>query len=215
MKVNICIGNTIAKALVDSGSVCTITIKILATAVVSDCKESFWVRSPEMHELKTFSNCLIKTIGVIKTSVKCNSWVATGVNVTVVEYGHRPIIGRYLFPQLGLSLTQTKQVSNVDQNQCFIKKQIAFDFPGLISRINKSLKYSVKSMFHKEFTPTHQKGGRVPIYLQPLVNEELKKLLDEKHFIKLIRVSDKYFISPIVITVKRDKTVKIALDSKI
>ena len=109
---------------------------------------------------------------MIKTSIKCNDWVATGVNVKVVEDGHRPIIRRDLFPQLGLSLTQTKQVANINQNQCLIKKQIAFDFPGLFSRIGKSLKHSVKSMFHKNFTPTHQKGRRVPINLQPLVNDE-------------------------------------------
>ena len=66
-----------------------------------------------------------------------------------------------------------------------------------------------------EFTPTHQKGRRVPINLQPLVNIELKKLLDEKHIIKLNSCSDKNFISPIVITVITDKTVKLALDSKI
>ena len=156
VSLNICIGNTSTKDLVDSASLRTINNKSLATAVVSDCKESFWVQSPEMHELKTFSNYLIKTIGVIKTSAKCNDWVATGVNVTVVEDGHRPIIGRDLFPQLGLSLTQTKQAANVDQNHCLIKKQIAFDLPGLIAVIGKSLKHSVKSMFHKDFTPTHQ-----------------------------------------------------------
>ena len=150
---------------------------------------------------------------MIKTSIKCNDWVATGVNVTVVEDGHRPIIGRDLFPKLSFSLTQTKQVANVDKNQCLIKKQIALDFPGLISRIGKSLKNSVKSTFLKHFTPTHQKG--VPINLQPLVNDELKKILAEKHIIKLNSCSDKNFISPIVITVKKDKTVKLALDSKI
>ena len=88
-------------------------------------------------------------------------------------------------------------------------------FPGLISRIGKSLKHSVKSIFHNNFTPTHQKGRRVPINLQLLVNDELKKLLAEKQVIKLNSCSDKNFISPIVITVKRDKTVKLALDSKI
>ena len=190
VNLNSRIGKTSTKALVDSGSVCTIFNKNLATAVVSDCKECFWVQSPEMHELKTFSNDLIKTIGVIKTSVKCKDWVATGVNVTVVEDGHRPIIGRDLFPQLGLSLTQTKQVANADQNQCLIKKQIAFDFPCLISRIGKSLKHSVKSMFRKDFTPIHRKGRRVLINLQPLVNDELKK-----HTIKLNSCSDKNFIS--------------------
>ena len=132
-----------------------------------------------------------------------------------MEEGHRPIIGRDLFPKLGLSLTQLKQVANNDQNQCLIKKQIAFDFPDLVTPIDNSLKHSVKSTIHKQFTTTHQKGRRFPINLQPLANIELKKLLDEKHIIKLNSCSDKNFISPIVITVKRDKTVKLALESKI
>ena len=106
-----------------------------------------------------------------------------------------------------------KQGANIDQNQCLIKKQIACHFPDLVTRISKSLKHSVKPTFHKEFTPAHQNGVR--INLQPLVNIELKKLLDEKHIIKLNNSSEKNFISPIVITVKRDKTVKLALDSKI
>ena len=215
VNLDICVGNTKTKALVDSGSVCTILNKSLADTVVSECNESYWVQSPEIHDLKIFSNNIIRIVGVINTSIKCNDWIATGVDVTVVEDGHRPIIGRDLFPKLGFSLTQLKQVANFDPNQRLIKKQIAFDFPDLITRIGKSLKHSVKSTFHKEFTPTHQKGRRVPIDLQPLVKIELKKLLDEKHIIKLNICSDKNFISPIVITVKRDKTVKLALGSKI
>ena len=203
VNLNIYIGNTNIKNLGESASVCTINNKILATAVVSDCKEIFGVQSPEMQELKTFSSDLIKTIGVMKTSVRFNDWVATDVNATVVEDGHRPIIGRDLFPQFGLSLTQTKQVAMFDQNQCLIKKQTAFGFPGLISRIGKSLKYSVKSLFHKDFMPTHQKGRRVPINLQPLVNDKPKKLLAGKHIILLNSCSDKNCISPMVFTVKK------------
>ena len=97
VNVNICIGNTNTKALVNSGSVCTIINRSLTKAVVSDFQESFWLQSPKMHELKTFSNDLIKAIGVIKTSVKCNNWVATDVNVTVVEDSRRPKIGRDIF----------------------------------------------------------------------------------------------------------------------
>ena len=145
VNLDICIGNIKTKAFVDSGSVCAIINKSLANTVVSECKGNFWVQSPEMNDLKTFSNDLTKIFGVVKTSIKCKNWVATDVNVTVVEDGHRLIIERDLFPKLGFSLTQTKQVANVDQNQCLIKKQIAFDFPGLISRIGKFFKYSVKS----------------------------------------------------------------------
>ena len=215
VNLDICVGNTTTKALVDSGSVCTIINRRIANAVVSACKESYGVQSPEIHDLKIFSNDIIKISHVINTSIKCNDWIATGIDVTVVEDGHRPIIGLDLFSKLGFSITQLKQVANIDQNQCLIKKQIAFDFPGLTTRIGKCLKHSGKSTFHKQFTTTQQKRRRVPINLQPLVNSELKKLLDEKHIIKLNSCSDKNFISPIVITVKRDKTVKLALDSKI
>ena len=176
VNLDICVANTKTKALVDLGSVCTIINKYLAKTVVSECKGSYWLQSPEMHDLKIFSNDIIKIVGVINTSIQCNDWTATGVDVTVVEDGHRPIIGRDLFSMLGFSLTQMKQVANINQNQCLIKKQIAFEFPGLITRNGKSLNNSVKSAFHKQFTPTHQKGRRVPINLQPLVNAELKKL---------------------------------------
>ena len=173
VNLDIFVGNAKTKALVDSGSVCTIINKSLANAVVSACKESYWVQSPEIHDLKTLTNDIIKISGVINTSIKCNDWLATGVDVTVVEDGHRTIIGRDLFSKLGFSLIQLKQVAKIDQNECLIKKQIAFDFLGLITKIGKSWTHSVKSTFHKQFTPTYQKGRRVSINLQPLVNSEL------------------------------------------
>ena len=136
VNMNIRIGNTKLKALVDSGSVCTIISRNLENPVVLNSQESSWVLSAESQDLKTFSNELMKTICLINTSVKRNDWAAVKVTVTVVEDGQRQIIGRNCFPQLGLLLTQTKQVSIVDHNQCLSKKQIAFVFPGLISRID-------------------------------------------------------------------------------
>ena len=180
LNLDIYVGNTKKKAL-DSGSVCTIINKSLAKTVVSECKGSYCVQSPEMHDLKTFSNDIIKIVGVINTSIQCNDWKATGVDVRVVQDGHRPIVGRDLFSKLGFSLSQLKQVANINQNQCLIKKQIAFHFPGLITKGNgKSLKHSVKSTIPKQFTPTQPMGRRVPVNLKPLVNAELKKLLDKK-----------------------------------
>ena len=43
----------------------------------------------------------------------------------------------------------------------------------------------------------------------------MKKLSEQGHIEKLRECSDKNFISPIVITVKKDKSVKLALDSKV
>ena len=174
-------GNTEKNFFSTFGSVCTIINKILTIAVVLNSKKSYWVQSPDFHDLKIFSNELIKTIGEINTMVKCNDWASKNANVRVVrvvENDHRPIIGRILFAQFGFSLTQSKQVQNINPNQCLIKKQIALDFPGQISKIGKSHKHTVKTTVNKRFTPSHQKGRRVPIKLQPLVNAELKKMLD-------------------------------------
>ena len=55
----------------------------------------------------------------------------------------------------------------------------------------------------------------MPIHLQPKVKIELEKLLNEGHIEKLTSCSDQFFICPIVITVKKDQSIKIALDSKI
>ena len=65
------------------------------------------------------------------------------------------------------------------------------------------------------YTPTHQKGRRFPKKLLDKVSDELKKLSDQGHIEKLNECSDKHFISPIVITVNKDKYVKLALDSKV
>ena len=106
-------------------------------------------------------------------------------------------------------------INQVEQEYWPIKKQIAIDFPDLISRIGKSKVHRVRSKFHKNYTPSHQKGRRVPINLLDKVSDELKKLTEQGHIEKLQECSDKNFISPIVITVKKDKSVKLALDSKI
>ena len=132
--------------------------------------------------------------------------------------GHRPLLGRDLFPALGLSIQQSnnqKTVNQVDREYCPIKKQIATDFPDLISRIGKSKLHTVRSKFHRNYTPSHHKGRCVPINLLDKVSDELKNLLEQVHIEILRQSSDKNIISPSVITVKKDKSVKLALDSKV
>ena len=140
------------------------------------------------------------------------------MEIQVVTDGHRPLLGRDLFPALGLSIQQSnnqKTVIQVDHEYCPIKKQIATDFPDLISRIGKSKVHTVRSKFHQNYTPLHQKGRRVRTNLLDKVSDELKKLSEQGHIEKLQECSDKNFISPIVITVKKDQSVNLALDSKV
>ena len=47
------------------------------------------------------------------------------------------------------------------------------------------------------------------------MSEELERLQTEGHIEKLSSCSDEHFVSPIVITVKKDQSIKLALDSKV
>ena len=75
--------------------------------------------------------------------------------------------------------------------------------------------HTVNSKFHRNYRVTHQKRRKVPIHLQQKATIELKEFLNEEHIENLTNCSDQFFISPIVITVKRDQSIKIALDLKI
>ena len=68
--------------------------------------------------------------------------------------------------------------------------------------------------FFENLTPIQEKGRRVPISLQEKVDTEIDKLLKQGHIEKLTECSDKYFVSPIVTTVKKDGSVKLALESR-
>ena len=61
---------------------------------------------------------------------------------------------------------------------------------------------------------TEQKGRRISIHLQNQVDNEINKLQKEGHIEKVGKIQDDVFIQPTVITVKKDTSVKIALDAR-
>ena len=130
------------------------------------------------------------------------------------------IIGRNLLPRIGIKQIRDKQTQRVltvqrsNESNHEIKQWARDNVQQLCVRIGKSKHRVMKTQFNKDFEPVQQKGRRIPIHLQERVEAELNKLIDQKHIIKLDKCSDKQFISSIVITVKKDQTVKLALDSK-
>ena len=55
---------------------------------------------------------------------------------------------------------------------------------------------------------TQQKGRRIPRQLQDQVDMEIKNLLEQGHIEKVDTIKDAVFIQPVVITVKKDSSVK-------
>ena len=59
-----------------------------------------------------------------------------------------------------------------------------------------------------------QKGRPIPIHLQDQVANELKRLIENGYLKTVAEITEDCFVSPAVITVKIDKSIKIALDSR-
>ena len=88
------------------------------------------------------------------------------------------------------------------------------EFPQLLSRKGRFQNYVVRSKFQPNFQAKQHKGRRIPLALQQRVAAELDRLISEGHVERLQGCTGDQFISPIVKTVKRDGSLKLALDSK-
>ena len=72
------------------------------------------------------------------------------------------------------------------------------------------VRYSVEERHQAHIT----KGTPVPIHFQKNVREELEKFIKSGHIEKADETTENCFISPAVITIKKDKSFKMALDSR-
>ena len=131
-------------------------------------------------------------------------------------------MGKDFLAKLRITLNATKNtgknvnlISQLQTEKSIIKiKWVLQKYPHLCKRLGCSKNHIAKPIFKTEYTPSQHKGRRVPLHLLEKVENELQKLIDDKQMIKLEKCLDELFISPVVITVKKDQSVRIALDSK-
>ena len=72
----------------------------------------------------------------------------------------------------------------------------------------------VKIQLKEDAKLIQQKGRPIRIHLQQSVGKLINKLMKQGHIEKANKIDDVCFVSPAVITVKKDKSVKIAQDSQ-
>ena len=184
--------------------------------------------APEDKKFRDYGNNPLRLLGTMDVLLETNGWV-TSANIRVIG-GTRPsIIGRDLIPNLGLQIVQKASEENVmsvqgehfgaevtegedslDPWQIYFSKQ----FNNLFNRVGKIKNYKVHADFFETLTPIQQKGRRVPITLQDKVDKEIYKRLRQGHIEKLKECSDKYFVSPIALMMKKDGSMKLALESR-
>ena len=94
------------------------------------------------------------------------------------------------------------------------KERIINKFPDFFEN-NRTMKDTeINIQLKPGHYPVKQKARPIPLHLQEDVGRELEKLIEAGHLEKVNNVDEDCFVSPVVITVKNDKSVKIALDSQ-
>ena len=80
--------------------------------------------------------------------------------------------------------------------------------------IRKIQNHKVFTNFKYPLVPHQIKGRKVPIHIQDRLANEIKQLVRQGHIEKLDKCTTDYFIAPIVLTVKKDGSIKLALNAK-
>ncbi len=145
-----------------------------------------------------------------------------------------PILGMDNFRKMGLKVIQDSEdniedklkhcrneemASRKERIACLeskvevMKRETLTKFKKLFeeNKILNNFKYKVE--FKLDFKVEQQKGKRIPIHVQEAVDKELQRLIKEGHITKLEQVGKNVFVSPAVIAIKGDGSVKIAMDA--
>ena len=131
-------------------------------------------------------------------------------------------MGRDILQKLGIALQQKTNQSPVNkinsissiETEKIIIKWIYKKYSNLCTKLGKSKNHIAQSIFKQNHAPFQQKRRRVLLHLLEKVEMELDKLILDKKITKLEKCPSDLFVSPVVITVKKHKSIKIALDSK-
>ena len=197
--------------LVDTGSPRSFISRSTAQKLITKLGNKIIKQDKDIGEFRCFNNNKMKVDYTIQLDLTSGN-TSRNCQILVVPQYTVNLLGRDTLRKLGIELTfknSGEKIHNINSLQN-IAKWIFQKYPHLCTRIGKSKNHIAKSKFHNTFHPTQHKGRRIPLHLIDKVEKELNKLMEEKQIVKLDKCSDEYFISPVVITVKHDKSIKIA-----
>ena len=127
----------------------------------------------------------------------------------------QPLLGLDWLDKLEIGLQGSKKtnvIRHVTEDER--RKRIINEYEDLFKNNHTIKDLTIDIQLKKDVKPIQQKGRPVPIHFQKIVREELEKLIYKGHLEKADKTTENCFVSPAVITIKKDKSVKIALDSR-
>ena len=107
------------------------------------------------------------------------------------------------------------RIQLAENNQSERREKVINSFPDMFEN-NETIKDAeINIQLKPGQYPVNQNARPVRLHLQEDVGHYLERLIKSRHLVKINDVDENCFVSPLVITVKSDKSVKIALDSRI
>ena len=141
--------------------------------------------------------------------------------ILVAKEGMKSIVGREWLSTLKFKMIQNSVVESVinviekkGEKPSQKTKALANEFPNLFLRNGKIKDHKTKIKMKEDASISQQNGIRIPIQIQKAVDWEIKRLSKEGHIERVDEIKDDVFIQPTVITVKKDRSIKIALDAR-
>ena len=120
-----------------------------------------------------------------------------------------PLLGVNWLKQLPIPINKLSLDNETSQSESIYKK-----YQKLFNTNHTIKDAEVKIQINPGCYPIQQKARPIPYHLQEDVKNELNRLIESGHLERREAIEEDCFVSPVVITVKKDKSVKIALDAR-
>ena len=207
--VTLLVNNASIKFIVDSGSPVTLIPQRLFNEITK-------VEKLETN-YKDVNNNTIEFVGSTEAMVRTNN-TTLQLPILITKANIRPVMGLDWMKRLEISLNTTNEnikIHNIrmDDTEKKILK-LKNEFKDLFYNNTEIKNLSVKINLKEDANIIQQKGHPIPIHLQNKVAEEIKRLIKNGYLERATEITDDCFVSPAVITVKKDKSIKIALNSR-
>ena len=208
------------KTMIDSGS----PVKIFAVDEIKQIMKRETLPVREMIEGERYVDFIgkpLNLLGYVFCELQVGNQYIKKARILIAKKGTKSIIGREWLSTLRYRFTPVNEgelelnSGEKDEELSAEAKQLSNDFLTLFERNGRIKNHQVKINLKSDAKISQQKGRRIPIQLQNAVDAEIKQLLKDGHIEKRYEIKDDVFIQPTAITVKKDRSVKIALDARV
>ena len=200
------VNNRPIKFIIDSGSPVTLIPKSQFNKLTS--------LHPLETEYRDVNDNRIRFEGKTTAKVEING-TRKELELLVTTKKTNPLLGLDWMKKLGITLetgTTVSQIHRIKEDTDVTK--LKTKFKKLFNENHTVNGLEAKIQLKENAKLIQQKGRPIPIHLQQSVEKEIEKLIKQGHIEKANNIDENCFVSPAVITVKKDKSVKIALDSR-